>query len=133
MTQDTLQQRVADYLEKALALMNADGKHWFQGDFRSGEPEADGRYAFCSIGALREVIVGSCFSYTDSSPIYNAAEVALARAVAPDSKATILSEADPPGDGVRAGSVIVTWNDDPDTTWEDVVECFTKAKESVLS
>lgn len=116
-------ERVIEVLDAALELMNDSGAHWTQGTYKSSYPEDDGKYAFCTIGALHEVTGGwDGDERTLEDPVLLAATQALADAYAPDDYATARWQ---------IGDKVINWNDDEDTNWKKVRARFTRAKNRV--
>ena len=108
-----------EVLAKALALMNDGGKHWTKGDYEV--PGEDG-LAYCSVGAIGKITYaadgGSVHGITGLDDLHDRSIELLASAV-PDRFFG----------GERPWKRVIVWNDAEETTWEDVVQVFTKAQE----
>lgn len=115
-------------LRRAHQLMNSNGLHWLQGDFfgykwiEEKQKEVEG---FCTLGALQKVLFGdpehSPSDYDDpvEFALFQEATFDLARAIRarhPDRYSGYSGE---------DADLVVSWNDDPSTTWEDVNAVFT--------
>jgi hypothetical protein len=108
-SQQSTNEKTAQLLEEALKRMNGEGgKHWIKGAYRSAEPADDGRYCFCSIGALFEVS-----RRQSRKEFYRRAVIALCDAYTPSQS--------------PRESVIIRWNDDKRTTWPKVEKRFLRA------
>lgn len=120
-------QEVAAKLREALAVMNDKGAHWVKGEYSEvlewDDFDAPLEIGYCSLGAIRHV-TGTSVEGTS----YESNEVALTLAqVLPD-----VPEPAVPGLRLataadRAFDKIVTWNDNDERTWEEVVAKFNEA------
>lgn len=159
--------RVAEILRQARDLMNNGGRHWVKGEEKidvahvnpkshfvdSFHEEPIGEYAFCSIGAVKEICGGN---YNEE---YEAALFELIKVMDPDSikyaeenyyddyqnnwdfyseKELILNDIPKPSQENLLGNIdlsdtITAINDDEATIWEDVRDWFTTAAKRAMA
>lgn len=117
---------IAEKLREALALMNDNGAHWVKGEYQEALEYDDFDYpiefGYCSLGAIRAVTETSVEDVSEES---NALALALAEVLPPiDVPGGIAFDKNPEG---RAFDKIVSWNDDDDREWNDVVAKFNEA------
>jgi hypothetical protein len=106
--------KVAEVLDQAIALMNDGGKHWIKGSYRAWNVE-DGLPAFCSVGAINYALPGFADDDVRKETIRVLAAAVPAKFF--------------PGE--ESWKRVIVWNDAPETTWEDVKSIFDEAKRSV--
>lgn len=114
---DFTNEEIASVLDEAVELMNDKGAHWIQGAFKTliGADE----YAYCSIGAIREVAMGREGSDTKLVKLQIRAAEALADAL----PSSVYSSVDK----------VIVWNDDSATTWNKVRLRFRRAAKALRS
>ena len=104
-------EEIADVLERALELMNDEGKHWLKGEYKG--MATDGKHNFCSAGAIMEA--------TETASSVDPVNIAIFTQLARDLPDAPVPHSSDPLDR------IVTFNDNESTTWQDVVSVFRKA------
>lgn len=119
---------VAQALREALQLMNNEGAHWLKGAYaRYGD--SDDERAYCSAGAINFVTAGHPEAIgTESTKEPMIALAAVLEDVPPPTEPT-----DDWTEFDYALNRVVTWNDTPERTWEDIVRKFTEAAEKADS
>jgi len=117
---------VADALAKARDLMNDKGKHWTKGTSRKPIRVWRGEiveYAYYSSGALTEST--DDWGQIHPNPVRLEAIVALSQN--PQIAAIdVLKYSDPYEEALAK---IITWNDDPDRTWDEIDTAFRETEE----
>jgi hypothetical protein len=110
----TRARKIASILDSAVEAMNGDeGAHWIKGRFVSEYPLADGRYGYCSLGAIDHVSDVNLNGYDERDEAVRALRAAYgAKGYSPTS--------------------IAEWNDAETTTWKDVKRRFVRARNNVL-
>lgn len=120
---------VAAKLREALRLMNDNGAHWIKGEYAEDiEYDENGdsvEVAYCSLGAIRYVTGTDLWTGSNES---NVVAFALADALPPVEFPPEYAAMTPEQ---GAFDKIVTWNDDEDREWNEVVEAFTKAADQL--
>lgn len=110
-------EEIALVLDEAVEVMNDEGAHWHQGSMRSTEPMSDGKYAYCSIGAIEIVVHRREKHFARRDHLRQSAVEALRAAYG----------------AVNPGRVsIAEWNDSEKTTWKNVKDRFRRARNKVL-
>lgn len=107
-------EETANLLEGALSAMNDEGAHWHKGNYVSSYRRPDGKFAYCAVGALRHISSRQAERYYGYDP------AAVRRACAALCEA-LGQKVQLPHDQV------INWNDDEDTTWEQVKDTFERA------
>lgn len=117
----------------------ADG-HWYQGNWIDPETEGSDEPNYCTLGALRSVIFGLKQDPTDiwmdelvKSRDYWQCVSAIAIEIAPDLANEVLVNIDYEDDESKEKgllsleAIVATWNDDMNTTSEDVLRILDQA------
>lgn len=119
---------VAEALKAALKLMNDSGKHWTQGDYEAVID--DGERAYCSVGAISQVVVGDAEDAFDVN--VHPALFALAN-VLPEIEPSLSSVSSARTAGWQEFDFVldkvIRWNDAEERTWDEIVEKFNTAAE----
>lgn len=116
----------AEILRAALNAMNDNGAHWTKGEYADGPAYAPDT-SYCSVGALNYVVTGDPEAgFSDER--FRDALFALSAVLDPR---TDLSDEQTSGwtEFDFACDRVITWNDDGERTWEEVVAKFTEAAE----
>lgn len=118
-------QEIAAKLREALVLMNDRGAHWIKGEysevFEWDDFDRPLEIGYCSLGAIRQVTETDVEGTSEES---NEIALALAQVLPPLETRSALTAATPEG---YAFDQIVTWNDNEERTWEEVVAKFNEA------
>jgi hypothetical protein len=115
---------LAEFARRARELMNDSGRHWVQGSYQLGS-------SFCSIGALRKSLFGEAqggFYINEGDSRFIAITHALAEAIEEKYPAFVTKQEDEHGE-VKDVDLVINFNDDEETKWEDVERIFMRAEE----
>lgn len=118
---------VAEFARQARELMNDGGDHWTQGDYVT--LDLGGVRRFCMIGAVRHSLFGEADGdqVNESDPRFIAITYALKDAI----RELFPNRAGTPAKD--ATSVVIDFNDDDDTTWEDVEVVLRHAEKALAA
>lgn len=132
---------LAEFTRRSRELMNDGGEHWMKGEYK--EFDDFDMLRFCSVGAVRETMFGDAdgLDVDILDQRYQRVIRALAEAVREELKA---GRYEPHTDAQRsrtlhiatpdiAETVVIDFNDNDRTRWEDVERVFKRAEQTLAA